>query len=316
MADEVVIRAEGLTKLYGGVPAVDHIDFAVAPGEIVGILGPNGSGKTTTILMLLGLTEPNAGRAEVAGFDPLRAPLEVKRRTGYLPDQVGFYDALSARDNLAYTARLAGLSRAETDARFAAAMRRVGLTEVARARVGTFSHGMKQRLGLAEILMKQPQVAILDEPTTALDPHSTQEFLAMIRGLKADGTAVLLSSHHLDQVQSVCDRVALFNRGRIALAGTVTELAGRVLGGGYAIDVETRGPGVAERLLALPGVVRVQLIGAGQGSERRRVDCRQDLRAELARVLAAEGDLIGIHFAAPSLNEVYTRYFAEVRDAP
>jgi ABC-2 type transport system ATP-binding protein len=314
MADDAVIRAERLTKIYDGRPAVDHIDFAVTAGEIVGILGPNGSGKTTTILMLLGLTEPSGGRAEVAGFDPLRAPLEVKRRAGYLPDQVGFYDGLSARDNLTYTARLGGLARAEIDARFAAAMQRVGLADVARARVGTFSHGMKQRLGLAEILMKRPQVAILDEPTTALDPHSTQEFLAMIRGLKADGTAVLLSSHHLDQVQSVCDRVALFNRGRIALAGTVTELAGRVLGGGYVIDVETRGASVEARLVAVPGVVRVQTLGAGPDSQRWRVDCERDLRAEIARTLAAEIDLVGIHFAAPSLNEVYTRYFAEARD--
>jgi ABC-2 type transport system ATP-binding protein len=316
MADEAVIRADGLAKMYRGVTAVDHIDLAVAPGEIVGILGPNGSGKTTTILMLLGLTEPSAGRAEVAGFDPLRAPLEVKRRAGYLPDQVGFYDAMSARDNLAYTARLAGLARSEIDARFAAAMQRVGLSDVAGARVGTFSHGMKQRLGLAEVLMKRPQVAILDEPTTALDPHSTQEFLAMIRGLKADGTAVLLSSHHLDQVQSVCDRVALFNRGRIALSGTVTELAGRVLGGGYAIDIETRGTGVEARLAAVPGVVRVQKLATGPDSERWRVDCQRDLRAEIARALASAVDLVGIHFAAPSLNEVYTRYFAEVGDEP
>lgn len=314
MTDAAVIRAEGLAKIYGRTVAVDHIDFAVAPGEIVGILGPNGSGKTTTILMLLGLTEPSAGRAEVAGFDPLRAPLEVKRRSGYLPDQVGFYDAMSARDNLAYTARLAGLARSEIDARFAAAMRRVGLSDVAGARVGTFSHGMKQRLGLAEVLMKRPQVAILDEPTTALDPHSTQEFLEMIRGLKADGTAVLLSSHHLDQVQSVCDRVALFNRGRIALSGTVTELAGRVLGGGYVIDIETHGPGVEVLLAAVPGVVRVQKLTAGPDSERWRVDCQRDQRAEIARALGAEIDLVGIQFAAPSLNEVYTRYFAEVRD--
>jgi ABC-2 type transport system ATP-binding protein len=315
MAGEVVIRAEGLTKRYGAIAAVDHIDFAVAAGEIVGILGPNGSGKTTTILMLLGLTEPSEGHAEVAGFDPLRAPLEVKRRTGYLPDQIGFYDGLSARDNLAYTARLAGLSRAEIDARFAAAMRRVGLDDVARARVGTYSHGMKQRLGLAEILMKRPSVAILDEPTTALDPHSTQEFLDMIRGLKADGTAVLLSSHHLDQVQRVCDRVALFNRGRIALSGTVAELAGRVLGGSHVIDIEAHGSGLADRLAAIPGIVRVQLLGAGPASERWRVDCRSDLRAEIARALAAEVDLLGIHFAAPSLNEVYTRYFEEAGHA-
>src|SRR5207248_7919525 len=221
MAEEVVIRAQGLTKRYGETVAVDHIDLDVRAGEIVGILGPNGSGKTTTILMLLGLTEPTEGRAEVAGFDPLRDPLEVKRRVGYLPDQIGFYDGLSALDNLAYTGRLAGLSRQEIDTRFSDAMDRVGLGPYGYARVRTFSQGMRQRLGLAEVLMKRPSVAILDEPTTALDPHSTQEFLDMIRGLKADGTAVLLSSHHLDQVQSVCDRVALFNRGRIALSGTV-----------------------------------------------------------------------------------------------
>src|SRR5712692_2312788 len=205
MPAEVVIKAEALTKRYGTTVAVDHVDFAVHSGETVGILGPNGSGKTTTILMLLGLTEPTEGRAEVAGYDPLRAPLEVKRRVGYLPDQVGFYDGLSARDNLAYTGRLTGLSRREIDERFAAAIDRVGLGDVGRARVSTFSQGMRQRLGLAEVLMKQPSVAILDEPTTALDPHATQEFLGMIRGLKSDGTTVLLSSHHLDQVQSVCD---------------------------------------------------------------------------------------------------------------
>src|SRR5215831_4181652 len=150
MAEEVVIRAQELTKRYGGTVAVDHIDLEVHAGEIVGILGPNGSGKTTTILMLLGLTEPSAGHAEVAGFDPLREPLEVKRRVGYLPDQVGFYDGLSARDNLAYTARLAGMPRREIDGRFLAALERVGLGDVARARVGTFSQGMRQRLGLAE----------------------------------------------------------------------------------------------------------------------------------------------------------------------
>jgi len=311
VAGDIVIKAAALTKRYGETTAVDHIDLEVRAGEILGILGPNGSGKTTTILMLLGLTEPTEGRAEVAGFDPLREPLEVKRRVGYLPDQIGFYDGLSARDNLAYTARLAGLGRREIDARFEAAIGRVGLSEYGRARVGTFSQGMRQRLGLAEVLMKEPSVAILDEPTTALDPHSTQEFLEMIRGLKSDGTAVLLSSHHLDQVQTVCDRVALFNRGRIALAGSVTELAGRVLGGGHVIDVEARGRDVAGRLAAIPGVVRVQTLAP----DLYRVDCQSDLRAEIARHLAAEAELLGINFAAPSLNEVYTRYFEEVRDA-
>ena len=311
MAGAVVIGAQGLTKQYGATVAVDHIDLEVRAGEIVGILGPNGSGKTTTILMLLGLTEPSAGKAEVAGFDPLREPLEVKRRVGYLPDQVGFYDGLSARDNLAYTARLAGLPRREIDARFEAAMVRVGLPDVGRDRVATYSRGMRQRLGLAEIIMKRPSIAILDEPTATLDPHSTQEFLGLIRELKADGTTVLLSSHHLDQVQSVCDRVALFNLGRIALSGSVTELARRVLGGGHVIDVEARGAGLPERLARLPGVVRVQTLAA----DLYRLDCEDDLRADLARQLAPSCELLGIRFAAPSLNEVYARYFEEVQDA-
>jgi len=311
MVGEIVIRAEGLTKRYGATVAVDDIDLEVRAGEIVGILGPNGSGKTTTILMLLGLTEPTAGRATVAGFDPLRDPLEVKRRVGYLPDSVGFYDGLSALDNLAYTGRLAGLSRREVDERFAEAMTRVGLSEVGRHRVSTFSRGMRQRLGLAEVLMKRPTIAILDEPTATLDPHSTQEFLDMIRGLKGDGTAVLLSSHHLDQVQSVCDRAALFNNGRIALSGSVTELAQRVLGGGHVIDVEARGTAVREQLIAVPGVVRVQ----GLGPEAYRADCDRDLRAEIARRLAPSCELLGIRFAEPSLNEVYTRYFDELRRA-
>src|SRR6201997_5512809 len=137
MTEEVVIRAQGLTKRYGPTVAVDHIDFDVRAGEVVGILGPNGSGKTTTILMLLGLTEPSEGRAEVAGFDPLREPLEVKRRVGYLPDSVGFYDGLSAHDNLAYTGRLAGLARREINERFEEALARVGLPDVGRERGGT-----------------------------------------------------------------------------------------------------------------------------------------------------------------------------------
>jgi ABC-2 type transport system ATP-binding protein len=311
MARASVVRADGLTKRYGAVVAVDHIDLEVGAGEIVGILGPNGSGKTTTILMLLGLTEPTEGRAEVAGFDPLREPLEVKRRVGYLPDTVGFYDSLSARDNLAYTGRLAGLPRLEIDDRFERAMIRVGLPDAGRERVAAFSRGMRQRLGLAEILMKEPQIAILDEPTATLDPHSTNEFLAMIRGLKADGTTVLLSSHHLDQVQSVCDRVALFNRGRIALAGSVSELARQVLGGGHVIDVEVRGPGMADRLRHMAEVVRVQALGP----ELYRVACARDLRDEIARELASTSALIGLRFAEPSLNEVYTRYFDEARDA-
>ena len=306
MTEGVVIRAQGLTKRYGATVAVDHIDLDVSVGEIVGILGPNGSGKTTTILMLLGLTEPSEGRAEVAGFDPLRDPLEVKRRVGYLPDSVGFYDGLSARDNLAYTGRLAGLSRREIDERFAEALTRVGLPDVGRDRVATFSRGMRQRLGLAEILMKEVSVAILDEPTSGLDPHATSELLETIRSLKRDGVAVLLSSHLLERVQSVCDRVALFNAGKIALMGTVPDLARQVLGGGYHVDVEADGAGLAEKLAAVPGVRKVDTIGAG----RYRLLSEGDVRPQAAAaVVHAGGALRRLSVEEPSLDAIYNRYF-------
>ena len=180
MSEDKVIEATGLTKNYGQAVAVDHISFDVGRGEIFGLLGPNGAGKTTTILMMLGLTEITSGDVRVLGFNPAREPLSVKRRVGYMPDTVGFYDNLSAADNLRYTARLIGFRFAEREKRIAEALERVGLAEVADKRVATFSRGMRQRLGLAEILMKGAQIAILDEPTSGLDPHATSELLGII----------------------------------------------------------------------------------------------------------------------------------------
>jgi ABC-2 type transport system ATP-binding protein len=207
---EFVIETQNLTKRYGDVVAVDNLNLRIRAGEVFGILGPNGSGKTTTILMLLGLTEPTEGWARVLGFDPMRQPLEVKSRVGYLPDQVGFYDELTARENLAYIAKLNGLSRPVAQRRISDALERMGLAEVADRRVGTFSRGMRQRLGVAEILLKHPQVIILDEPTLGLDPEAAREFLQIIRTFKEEKITVLLSSHLLHQVQAVCDRVGLF----------------------------------------------------------------------------------------------------------
>ena len=162
---EQVITAHGLTKSYGATTVVDGVHFDVARGEIFGLLGPNGAGKTTTILMMLGLTEVSSGEVRILGHDPVREPLTVKRRVGYLPDMVGFYDNLSARENLAYTARLMGLPAGERTRRIDDALARVRLLDVANKRTATFSRGMRQRLGLAEILMKQAEIAILDEPT-------------------------------------------------------------------------------------------------------------------------------------------------------
>jgi len=304
---EKVIEATGLTKRYGAALAVDHVSFEVAAGEIFGLLGPNGAGKTTTILMLLGLSDISAGQARVFGRDPMREPLAVKRLVGYLPDSVGFYDHLTASDNLRYTARLIGIPAPERRKKIIAALARVGLREVADRRVATFSRGMRQRLGLAEILMKDARIAILDEPTNGLDPQASIDLLDLIRSLKSHGVSVLLSSHLLDRVQSVCDRVALFNAGKIALMGTVGELGRQVLGGGYSVEVEADGgTGIAGRLAALPGVRSVEEPASG----RWRLTCDRDLRAEAAaEVVAAAGRLKQLSLDHPSLETIYTRYF-------
>ena len=312
---DTVIEVRGLTKRYGHTLAVDGIDLKIEAGEVFGLLGPNGSGKTTTILMLLGLTEPTGGTVSVLGFDPLRRPLQVKRRVGYLPDLVGFYDHLSAYENLAYTARLMGLDSAESASRINKALDRVGLGEVARQRVSTFSHGMRQRLGLAELLVKEARIAILDEPTNGLDPQATQELLGLIGELRADGMTIVLSSHLLGLVQSICDRVALFRKGHIGLIGRVTDLAREVLGGAFVIEVEAEGVDLAEALAGIDGIGAVTRMTEAT----TRVDADRDVRPEIARhVVEAGGLLRNMTISRTSLDEVYVRYFEqaeEVRDA-
>ncbi len=299
---DLVIEAHGLAKRYRETIAVDSIDLAVRRGETFGLLGPNGAGKTTTILMLLGLTDTTSGTVRVLGFDPQREPLQVKRRVGYMPDSVGFYDNLTARENLRYTARLAGVPREEVDGRIEAALARVDLASVADR--------------LAEIVLKKAEIAILDEPTSGLDPQATHEILGMIHELKMSGVAVILSSHLLDQVQRICDRVALFNRGKIALLGTVPELAQKVLGGGHTTVVEAQGANLATILADIPGARRV-VPGEGPGEENVfRVLADRDLRNDVAqRVTAAGGRLLRLNIEEPSLDAIYRSYFETARRA-
>lgn len=312
--DDLMIEAHGLTKRYGSFTAVDNLDLVVRRGEVYGLLGPNGSGKTTTILMLLGLTEPTAGTVRVVGFDPARQPLSVKSRAGYMPDEVGFYDELTARENLAYIARLNGIPRAEAERRIATALERVGLGDVADKRVAAFSRGMRQRLGVADVLIKQPQLIIMDEPTQGLDPEGAREFLQIIGGLSRDGITILLSSHLLYQVQVVCDRVGLFHRGRKVLEGSVNELAQQVLGSAYRVSVQAVGPAekIVAALRAVPGVVEVTQPAA----DRYELRAAADLRAEAAEaVVKAGGRLLALAVETPSLDDIYARYFQEVEHA-
>jgi ABC-2 type transport system ATP-binding protein len=301
-----VIEARNLTKRYNGVPVVKGVSFSVAQGEIFGLLGPNGAGKTTTILMMLGLTEVSEGEVRVLGYDPVREPLQVKRRVGYLPDAVGFYDNLTAAENLRYIGRLIGLDAKEVDGKIRAALDHVGLHDVTDRRVATFSRGMRQRLGIAEILLKDAQIAILDEPTSGLDPQATIELLEIIRNLKQRNVSVLLSSHLLDRVQSVCDRVALFSQGNIVLLGTVDELGRQVLGGNFNLDVEAEGAGIEAKLKSIPGVAEIETLGPNQW----RLKTDRDIRAETAAVvMGAGGKLLRLSRETPSLERIYTQYF-------
>ena len=309
-SDRLAIETRGLRKHYGQFVAVDGLDLAVREGEVFGLLGPNGAGKTTTILMLLGLTEPTAGSASVLGCDPTRDPLKVKRLVGYLPDNVGFYEDLTARENLLYTADLNGIPRAVARPRIDALLDRVGLDEVRDKRAGQFSRGMRQRLGIADVLVKTPRLIILDEPTIGLDPEGTRELLNLIRELsKQEGITVMLSSHLLDQVQRVCDQVGIFVKGQLVAAGPVGRLGEQILAGQPLIlEVQVAPAARAAAVSVLADVAGVESVD--QESDLLLVRSQTDVRAEVARHLAPLG-LLGLRTRGASLEDIYLRYFRD-----
>lgn len=226
MAEPSVIETEELTKVYGDQTAVDRLSLRIAAGEIFGFLGPNGAGKTTTLLMLLGLTEPSGGRVRVLGFDPARDPIQVKSRVGYLQENMGFYSDLNARQMLGFVAELNGIAGRPAAERIDAALEAVGLADAAAKKIGAFSRGMRQRLGIAELLIKEAQVAFLDEPTLGLDPDGTLRIIELIQGLaRARGMTIVLSSHQLNQVQKICHRVGIMIKGRMVAQGPMEQLA-------------------------------------------------------------------------------------------
>jgi ABC-2 type transport system ATP-binding protein len=226
MAGAPIIETQALTKIYRGQVAVDRLTFTVGEGEVFGFLGPNGAGKTTTLLMLLGLTEPTGGTARVMGLDPAREPIAVKARVGYLPENMGFYPDLDARQMLDYVGQLNGIGRRELAEHIDRALDDVGLAAESRKKIGAFSRGMRQRLGIAELLIKDCRVAFLDEPTLGLDPDATIRIMGLIESLAREkGMTILISSHQLQQIEKVCHRVGIMIRGRMVAAGPMSELA-------------------------------------------------------------------------------------------
>lgn len=306
------IELEGLTKRYGTFTAVDGLNLSIEQGEIFGLLGPNGAGKSTTILMMLGLTEPTAGRAKVCGLDPVRDSIAVKRRVGYLPDDVGFYDQYSGLDNLLYTARLNGLTAKEADARARHLLQIVGLSAEANKKTGKYSRGMRQRLGLADVLIKNPEVIILDEPTLGIDPQGVKELLELIVSLsRQQGITVLLCSHHLHQVQQVCDRVGIFVKGKLLASGNLNQLS-EALFGEESETVELNingGPDEYERLLQVVNQMD-GIRSASWNAGRLFVRAGANSAPALARCVVAAGFQL-CHLAQRSygLDEIYQRYF-------
>jgi len=226
MENAAIVKTTGLTKRYDHQTAVDQVSFQVMEGEIFGFLGPNGAGKSTTLLMLLGLSDPTEGSAEVCGLDPQKRAIEVKRLVGYLPENVGFYNDLDAVQSLQYIADLSGMEKKKIGSSIEEVLTTVGLTENATKKVGAYSRGMKQRLGVAEVLLKNPKVMFLDEPTLGLDPDGALKLVELIQSLNQQrNITVLISSHNLHQVQKISHRVGIMIRGKMVAEGSIEALA-------------------------------------------------------------------------------------------
>lgn len=233
MNGQTVIETQELTKVYGEQVAVNRLNLRITQGEVFGFLGPNGAGKTTTLLMLLGLSEPSSGRAWVCGFDPTREPLKVKRVVGYLPENVGFYDDMNAGQNLLYVGRLNGIPDDVSREKIEELLKVVDLQGEPKKKVGDYSRGMRQRLGIAEVLLKDPQVVFLDEPTLGLDPDGANQMLQLIQSLSRDKKiTVFFSSHLLGQVQKISHRVGIMIKGNLVAMGRIEDLAKEKLGVG------------------------------------------------------------------------------------
>jgi ABC-2 type transport system ATP-binding protein len=320
--DGNIIELVDLTKRYGSFSAVNELTLSVRKGEIFGLLGPNGAGKSTTILMMLGLTEPTSGSAIVCGIDPVSNPIEVKRRVGYLPEDVGFYYNRTGFENLMFTAMLNKLSRNEAKQKVRQLLIRVGLSDAGEKKAGKYSRGMLQRLGLADVLIKNPEVIILDEPTLGIDPNGIREFLELIVALsREEGLTVLFSSHDLHQVQQVCDRVGLFVSGRLLAEGDIQTLSRRLF---------TKSPYVIEAGISVNSAVSTDadinkyssewlretlsrvdgIIAVSRKNDIFQIECSRDTTAEIARAIVGSG--AGLNYLNKKeygLNDIYYRYF-------
>ena len=313
-----MIEVQHLTKRYGRVTAVDDVSFRVERGEILGFLGPNGAGKTTTMRVLTGYMPPSGGKALVAGFDVFDQPLEAKRRTGYLPETPPLYPDMTVREYLTFVARIKQVMSADRTKRVGAVMDRTRISDVADRHCSKLSKGYRQRVGLAQALIHNPDVLILDEPTASLDPKQIIETRELIKGLAGDHT-IILSTHILPEVSQTCQRVVIINKGRVVAVDTPDNLTARLRGSETMyLQVDGGGIAVESTLAAVPGVTRVAVADRHDAVVGYEIDSLRDrdVRRDLARAVVGEGwGLLELRPIRMSLEEIFLHLTTEEQPA-
>ena len=305
-----MIEVAGLTKRYGPTLAVSDVSFDVQKGEVLGFLGPNGAGKTTTMRVITGYLPPSEGKIRVAGYDVIEEPLEAKRRTGYLPESPPVYPDMTVSEYLAFVARIKGVPRKEIKARIGEVSEKCAVTDVQHRQIGKLSKGYRQRVGLAQALIHNPDVLILDEPTAGLDPKQIIETRELIRGLAGQHT-IVLSTHILPEVSKTCERVLVINQGRIVASGTPDELTHR-LQGYETVLLTAEGP-AAEMMEKLQRVSGVNLVEPRDAADSRvtfevHAEKGHDVRAELARaVVESQWKLLELKTSGLSLEDIFLK---------
>lgn len=306
MEQNLVVETSNLTKRYGDFVAVDRLNLSIKEGELFGLLGPNGAGKTTTVLMLLGLTDPTSGTCRVCGFDPTREPLRVKSLCGYLGERMGIYEDLTAEQNLRYILKLNRVPEGESRKRVEEALALVGASDYGKVKVGKLSRGMRQRVGIAGVLVKKPKVAFLDEPTQGLDPEGKAELLGLLKRICMENkTTILFLSHILYDVQQICSRIGIMIGGKMVAQGSIDELRSKGAER-WAIEVKVRDikPELLRELSDLDGAKDVRRSG-----DVITVECERDLRTEILEALVRNrASPIDLRARERSLEEIYMSY--------
>lgn len=310
MSGNVIVETENLVKKYGKFTAVNGLNLKINEGEIFGFLGPNGAGKTTTILMLLGLTEPTSGNIKVCGFNPVREPLKVKKQVSYLPEKIGFYEDLTAWENLEYTAYLNGYRRKQIKNKIESVLAMVGLSDRMHEKVGKFSHGMKQRLGIADVMIKEPKVIFFDEPTSGIDPEGVDEILRLIKQMASQKITAIISTHQLHQIQSICTRVGIMSQGKMIAEGPISLLGKDAISQGkYQIYVQASP--IDQKLIdAIKSIKGVENVTVSNGE--LSITCTSDMRQQIsAAVLNSGSALLGLKMEEYNLHDIYLKIFRE-----